>query len=483
MTRLPSTNLPAWRTRWLAPMVVVLTLAIFGAAIFLVTEELRRQIRHQMIMGDAALLPAVIMLQYTNDLQTTPGLSMEEPAEQFALLLKTSRLRGVVAARLFDAQGRFVASCPQNVAPAQLSIDDSLAKAECSARFYQAADLSRLFVAEAKQPKQLVPLLEVNVPLTPPNDTRLLGVAQFFQDGGELSQEFDLLDDNLFWQATLVFVLAGGLTVAGLWWAFRRLQRANAELSERTASLAQANQELALAAKTSAVGAISAHLIHGLRSPLSGLHNLLAGRVAQPGTTGPELEMALEATRQIRQMVANLNAMILNEGELPGAPISLAGALGTMAAKLRPAGEAANVGLAIKIETDALIPSRTAHLAGLILENLLRNAIQATAAGKGVSLTVRAHEQSVQCEVADQGEGFPESRLANPFTPCQSRKPGGLGIGLAISKQLANHLGAGLELVSSSSTGCVFRLTLPVRPEPLGEAGAKNSLAMALVLN
>jgi C4-dicarboxylate-specific signal transduction histidine kinase len=47
------------------------------------------------------------------------------------------------------------------------------------------------------------------------------------------------------------------------------------------------------------------------------------------------------------------------------------------------------------------------------------------------------------------------------FTPCKSTKEGGSGIGLAISKQLAHHLGADLELKTNSPGGCVFVLTVP----------------------
>jgi nitrogen-specific signal transduction histidine kinase len=54
------------------------------------------------------------------------------------------------------------------------------------------------------------------------------------------------------------------------------------------------------------------------------------------------------------------------------------------------------------------------------------------------------------------------------FTPCSSHKKGGSGIGLAISQQLANHLGAELSLKHSSSKGCTFRLTLPWPGSPPG---------------
>jgi signal transduction histidine kinase len=103
------------------------------------------------------------------------------------------------------------------------------------------------------------------------------------------------------------------------------------------------------------------------------------------------------------------------------------------------------------------------------LENLVRNAIEATPSGKEVSLTITRAGGILVCEVRDEGSGIPEPLQSNLFVPCRSRKAGGHGIGLAICKQLANHLGATLELKSTGLSGSVFalRLTITVSGEPL----------------
>ncbi len=71
--------------------------------------------------------------------------------------------------------------------------------------------------------------------------------------------------------------------------------------------------------------------------------------------------------------------------------------------------------------------------------------------------------------VRDHGPGLPEHVRARLFNPCQSTRQGGSGIGLAISKQLANSLSAELELESSSPSGTVFVLTVPI-PSPAQSA-------------
>jgi C4-dicarboxylate-specific signal transduction histidine kinase len=108
-----------------------------------------------------------------------------------------------------------------------------------------------------------------------------------------------------------------------------------------------------------------------------------------------------------------------------------------------------------------VLSNHEADLVLLILENLIQNALDATPAGKAVRFAVCAEGDRLVMEVADEGPGLPPEMQARLFTPCASSKKGGSGIGLAISQQLANHLGAGLSLKHSSSKGCAFQLVLP----------------------
>jgi signal transduction histidine kinase len=127
--------------------------------------------------------------------------------------------------------------------------------------------------------------------------------------------------------------------------------------------------------------------------------------------------------------------------------------------KLQPLCRERGVELRASAQSEAVLPNRAANLIALILVNLAQNAVEATPRGKPVQLSLTRRGEELLAEVRDQGGGFPADRSA--FAPCQSGKEGGSGIGLAISKQLANHLGAGLELRENSTNGCVFVLTLP----------------------
>ena len=112
------------------------------------------------------------------------------------------------------------------------------------------------------------------------------------------------------------------------------------------------------------------------------------------------------------------------------------------------------------------LSSRIANLLELILVNLLENAIQATPQGGQVQLQLDRLDGRFRFQVRDHGPGFPEHLRQHLFLPCKSTREGGSGIGLAICHQLADHIGASLQLAESSPAGCRFILDLPVPAFP-----------------
>ena len=107
-------------------------------------------------------------------------------------------------------------------------------------------------------------------------------------------------------------------------------------------------------------------------------------------------------------------------------------------------------------------PARLAQ----ILDNLLSNALKYSAvdAPIEVSLTVRVHE--AQVEIADHGVGIPPAERPRLFTPffraSTARNVSGTGLGLNISRRLAELQGGRLWLGASSEAGSVFALVLPL---------------------
>src|SRR5690242_20942396 len=87
------------RSRRLPWVVIGLSLAVLAGAIGVTTEQTRQRIRNQMVGRDGEVLDAVALMQQPEPGETVGPL--DDPANQLLVVLKTSRLSGVMGARLF----------------------------------------------------------------------------------------------------------------------------------------------------------------------------------------------------------------------------------------------------------------------------------------------------------------------------------------------------------------------------------------------
>jgi signal transduction histidine kinase len=95
-----------------------------------------------------------------------------------------------------------------------------------------------------------------------------------------------------------------------------------------------------------------------------------------------------------------------------------------------------------------------------VLLNLSRNALEAGAN----CVTISAHngDRRVVIDVADDGPGLPPKARANLFRPfAGSARPGGMGLGLAIAREILRAHGGDIVLGRSGADGTLFQLSLP----------------------
>jgi signal transduction histidine kinase len=97
---------------------------------------------------------------------------------------------------------------------------------------------------------------------------------------------------------------------------------------------------------------------------------------------------------------------------------------------------------------------------------MIKNAV--THAKSKVSVSVTKVEKLLEIIIADDGKGILEQDYDTIFMPyarldnSRSRKTGGLGMGLAITKSAVNQLGGTINISKSSSGGALFTISLPI---------------------
>jgi PAS domain-containing protein len=98
-----------------------------------------------------------------------------------------------------------------------------------------------------------------------------------------------------------------------------------------------------------------------------------------------------------------------------------------------------------------------------ILVNLLGNAVRHSPAGGNVALVIERRGGVVAATVADEGPGIAEADQQRIFERYErvGDTPGGIGLGLAISRRLARSMGGDIELQSAPGEGARFTLILP----------------------
>src|SRR5262245_55560021 len=90
-------------------------LLILAGAILFTQLQLRQKIRTQIAGRDAEVLYPVALSEYEQELEQDLGSQTDVVTSQLTVLVKTSQLKGIMGARLFDPSGRFVLAFPPDV--------------------------------------------------------------------------------------------------------------------------------------------------------------------------------------------------------------------------------------------------------------------------------------------------------------------------------------------------------------------------------
>jgi signal transduction histidine kinase len=213
-----------------------------------------------------------------------------------------------------------------------------------------------------------------------------------------------------------------------------------AEARERERRL---ERDLGHEQRLAGLGRVAAGIAHEVRNPLAVLKLKLEAMDRQRDDERGRRDIA-ECLQEVARIDQTVGAMLLVARRAPmdRSPVDVGALVEERAAAARPLADERSVDL--RREGEATVASSRTTLTR-VLDNLLRNAIEASPPGGLVAVRIEQRAGDVTIDVADDGPGVPAGRTEELFEPFFTTKPEGTGLGLWLSRSLVEVGGGKLE--------------------------------------
>jgi len=216
----------------------------------------------------------------------------------------------------------------------------------------------------------------------------------------------------------------------------------------------------------------SAMMNHELRNALTGVYGW-AERLVRGKSPEQHARAAREVYEGAEHTISLLNNFLdlarLDAGKVRPVwhDVEIAAAVQRAMAGIEPAAEAKQVRLLTEYSNGTATLRTDPVRLEQILVNLLSNAVRHSPPGETVAVRVEQGRSDLRFRVVDHGPGVPPELRARIFEPFERFDPHsglGTGLGLPVSRRLAEVMGGQLAVENTVGRGATFTLTLPQRP-------------------
>jgi signal transduction histidine kinase len=247
-------------------------------------------------------------------------------------------------------------------------------------------------------------------------------------------------------------------------------RKAEEELRQKEISLREAQTELAHVSRVTTMGELAASIAHEVKQPLAGIVTNANASLRWLASELPNLKEAREAIGRIirdgnraNDVVTRMRALF-KKAYTAKERFDINDAIGEVAILTQR--EARRNQVALRIEPAADLPTVTGDRVQLqqVVMNLILNGIEAMSTIEDrerdlVIRTQRGEGDEVRVAVQDSGIGFDPRSAERMFDAFHTTKPGGLGMGLSISRSIVESHGGRLWAVPNDGPGATFQFT------------------------
>jgi heavy metal sensor kinase len=211
---------------------------------------------------------------------------------------------------------------------------------------------------------------------------------------------------------------------------------------------------------------------HEMRTPLTAIKGQIEVALSRPRDAQAYREVLRGANEEVDRLIRLVGSLLTlaraDAGEIPleAEPVSLADLVAAAVEQVRPAAAAKRIAVDVDAGPDATVRADQDLLLQLLL-NLLDNALKYTTEGGRVTAGWETDGASARVWVEDTGIGIDPSEQPRIFDrfyrvdKTRSRAAGGSGLGLSISRWIAEAHKGGVSVESSPGRGARFTVTLP----------------------
>lgn len=217
--------------------------------------------------------------------------------------------------------------------------------------------------------------------------------------------------------------------------------------------------------KLAVLGEFATSIAHEVRNPLAAIKTTVQA-LSRRETDARRLQLLADVESEIDRL-ARVVSQLLDFGR-PRAPVcervTVRELFRRVMLLLEPQAKARGVALSVQGDSDLALAADADHVVQILL-NLGINALQACDEHGAVMLRASRETSMAVLDVSDRGHGIAADVLPRVTDPFYSTKSKGMGLGLSISRQLAEMNGGRLDIRSTPGSGTSVRIFLPLSPD------------------